>query len=258
MTSTKWTSRAVEGPNARRKYAEPKKEFPPRLRFCFCVRTHQSPPAKDREGHEFTRADQGQKKEPGLQPLRYPSFHPCHPERSMTPTKWTSCAVEEPAPSEAEGIPTPCKPSSAQRGISTKAQVSLLRENFTNPARESSGRTRVPLVPIRTRKKETVASAPEAPSFPFCHPERSMTSTKWTSCAVEGPLAASSHQHPQKEFPPLLRFFAARSVWDGHSCPSPLTLISLATLPSTQPEIPTPPTPRVKQRTLQRRVKHPK
>jgi hypothetical protein len=41
----------------------------------------------------------------------------------MTSTKWTSCAVEEPAPSEAEGTPYPPEAAQAKQGISTRARV---------------------------------------------------------------------------------------------------------------------------------------
>jgi hypothetical protein len=47
-------------------------------------------------------------------------------------------------------------------------------------------------------------------------------------------------------------------VWSGHSCPLPLTLILLLTLLLDPTESPPPPAPRMKERTLQRRAKHPK
>ena len=73
-----------------------------------------------------------------------------------------------------------------------------------------------------------------------------MTPTKWTSCAVEGSLP-----------PAPRRYGLLLPVWSGHSCPLPLTLILLLTLPELA-GIPTAASTTVKERTLQRRVKPPK
>ncbi|MGC2792967.1 MAG: hypothetical protein WA899_13145, partial [Candidatus Sulfotelmatobacter sp.] len=45
-----------------------------------------------------------------------------------------------------------------------------------------------------------------------------MTPTKWTSCAVEGPHTRRQGHMPREGFLP-------QTAWDGHYCPSPLTLL---------------------------------
>jgi hypothetical protein len=76
------------------------------------------------------------------------------------------------------------------------------------------------------QKKEPVFS-PEAPQL--CHPERSMTPTKWKSCAVEGSLSAVAIAGLTRDFndqPSPTQAAAINSTHvDGHSCPPPLTLL---------------------------------
>jgi len=176
----------------------------------------------------------------------------------MTSTKWTLCAVEgslPPTPHRRPGKAFPPRPprktfgerSAFQRceqphphhnPCHSDARAQRDRRNLlltfacaTPPAssraqpffRRSEGS---PANPHRARVRRTLLP----PAFALlCHPERSMTPTKWTSCAVEGSLPPTPHRRPSKAFPPRMRRYgplggAASSAANNPTPPTTLVI----------------------------------
>jgi hypothetical protein len=297
MTSTKWTLCAVEGSLPPTPHRRPGKAFPPRpprktfgerSAFQRCEQPHPhhnpchsdaraqrdrrnllltfacaTPPASSR-AQPFFRRSEGSPANPHRARVRRTLLPPafallCHPERSITSTKWTSCAVEGSltpahhcrpskafpprmqlkafgcAASNAANNPTPTTNPchSDARAQRDRRNLLLTRACATPPAssraqpffRRSEGS---PANPHRARVRRTLLP----PAFALlCHPERSMTPTKWTSCAVEGSLPPTPHRRPSKAFPPRMRRYgplggAASSAANN---PTPTTTLVIPT-----------------------------
>ena len=113
----------------------------------------------------------------------------CHPERSMTPTKWTSCAVEGSLP--------PAHHRRPDNEFPPAAPLLTLRNEPQIVPRASPGRTRRPVVP-QSRKERESGSSPR------------------NKCGDSRPRLSTG----QSPVPLVLVLL----VWNGHSCPLPLTL----------------------------------
>ena len=149
--------------------------------------------ARNKCGDSRPRLSTGQSPVPLVLPVwnghSCPSPLNCHPERSMTPTKWTSCAVEGSLP--------PAHHRRPDKEFPPAAPLLTLRNEPQIVPRASPGRTRRPVVPQSGKERES-GSSPR------------------NKCGDSRPRLSTG----QSPVPLVLVLL----VWNGHSCPLPLTL----------------------------------
>ncbi len=206
MTPTQWTSRAVEGPLPFTRHlllreAFPRQPGPPKSTTEGTLPRHQLCANHAREGHDFSRADCSDKKGTGLQPPPLPVI---------------STEVRSAATASGETCYFPANGSWGRLvwdGHSCPSPLTLmliLAFDFDcqelHRRQHHRGRAalqrRVKRVFERTRLK---------PPLTHCHFDRSPE--------------RSDGKRRNLLFRAMTTAHARRLVWDGHSCPSPLTLM---------------------------------